>query len=50
MKKALFALLVGLSFAGTVYAACSTHTIMVNGRMVTCTTCCFNGNCTTNCF
>lgn len=32
------------------WAACSTHTYFVNGKMVTCTTCCYGQNCTTNCF
>lgn len=33
------------------YAACTTHTYSVNGRYVTCTTCCdYAGNCNTNCF
>lgn len=50
MKKSIIALLAGLTFAGSVYAACTTHTYIVNGRMVTCTTCCYGGNCTTNCF
>ena len=37
--------------ASAAYAACTTHTYFMNGRYVTCTTCCdFNGNCTTNCF
>ena len=39
-----------LAASAAAYAACSTHTYFVNGRMVTCTTCCFGGgNCTTNC-
>lgn len=49
MKKIL-AGLCALGFATSVYAACSTHTYTVNGKMMTCTTCCYNGNCTTNCF
>jgi len=49
MKK-LLAAVMALGFAGTVYAACTTHTYIINGKMVTCTTCCYNGNCTTNCF
>lgn len=39
-----------LAFSGIAWAACTTHTYFVNGRMVTCTTCCYGGNCTTNCF
>jgi len=49
-KKIVLAVL--LAGATTVaYAACSTHTYMLNGKMVTCTTCCYgNGNCNTTCF
>lgn len=50
MKKSLIALLAGLSFAGSVYAACTTNTYFINGRTVICTTCCFGNNCNTNCF
>jgi len=49
IKKAL-ASLAALGVATSVYASCSTHTYTVNGKMMTCTTCCYNGNCTTNCF
>jgi hypothetical protein len=49
MFKSIVALLAGLSFAGAAMA-CTTHTYFVNGKMVTCTTCCVGGNCTTNCF
>jgi hypothetical protein len=49
IKKAL-ALIGGLAVATSVYAACSTSTVTYNGRIVTCTTCCYGGNCTTNCF
>jgi hypothetical protein len=33
-----------------VAAACTTHTILVDGRMTVCTTCCFGHSCTTTCF
>ena len=49
MKK----LLIGAWLAATasmVWASCTTHTYTVNGRMVTCTTCCYGSNCSTNCF
>ena len=49
MKKVIAAL-AAMGVATSVYAACSTHTYVVNGKMMTCTTCCYNGNCTTNCF
>jgi len=48
MKKLIFVL--GLLASGAAAASCVTHTYFVNGRIVTCTTCCFAGNCTTNCF
>ena len=32
------------------WAACSTHTYFVNGKVIICTTCCYSGNCNTNCF
>lgn len=49
MKKVL----IGIGLAATaslVWASCTTHTYWLNGRMVTCTTCCYGSNCTTNCF
>jgi len=49
MKK-IFMAVIGLTFAGAVYASCTTHTIMSNGKMITCTTCCYAGSCNTTCF
>jgi hypothetical protein len=49
MKK-ITAAIAGLLFASAAYAACTTHTYTINGRMVTCTTCCYGNNCSTNCF
>ena len=49
MKKVLFGLAVA-AFATAVYAQCTTHTYVVNGKYTTCTTCCYNGNCTTTCY
>jgi hypothetical protein len=49
MKKALVALLLSAT-ATVVYAQCTTHTINSGGRLVTCTTCCYGGNCNTTCF
>jgi hypothetical protein len=49
MKKVLL----GLFFAGVAsvaYAQCTTSTVTYGGKMVTCTTCCYNGNCNTTCF
>jgi hypothetical protein len=49
MKKALIA--IGLAAAATAaWASCTTHTVIQGGRMVTCTTCCVGGHCTTTCF
>ncbi len=45
--------IVGLLLAGAVtlaWAQCTTHTYFYNGRMVTCTTCCYGSSCNTNCF
>ena len=49
MKK-VFAAIALATAATAVWANCSTHSINSGGRMVTCTTCCFGPNCTTNCF
>ncbi len=49
MKKTLIALWLA-AVASAAWAACSTHTYMINGKIVTCTTCCYGNNCTTNCF
>lgn len=49
MKKLLMGL--GLSLVATVvYANCTTHSYTINGKFVTCTTCCYGGNCNTTCF
>lgn len=48
MKRFLAALILATT-AGAAYAACTTHTFIQGGRMVTCTTCCSFGHCTTNC-
>lgn len=49
MKKLVLAL-AGLFVASAAYAACTTHSYYVNGRYVTCTTCCYGGNCNTSCY
>lgn len=38
-----------LAIASVAYAACTTHTYFYNGKMITCTTCCYSGNCSTTC-
>lgn len=49
MKKYIIGVV--LAFTATVtYAACVTNTTFSGGRVVTCTTCCYGNNCTTNCF
>ena len=49
MRKFLTAVAL-MAVAGSVYAACTTQTItMPDGKMMFCTTCCFNGNCNTTC-
>lgn len=49
MKKAIIAIALAAAATAT-WAACTTHTFMSGGRTVTCTTCCYGSNCTTNCF
>lgn len=49
MKRLIAAILLATA-ATAAYASCATHTIISNGRMVTCQTCCYSGNCTTTCF
>lgn len=36
--------------AAPALASCTYHTYTVNGRMVTCTTCCYGNMCNTNCY
>jgi hypothetical protein len=38
------------SYAVAAYASCSTNTTTYGGKIVTCTTCCYYGNCNTTCF
>jgi hypothetical protein len=47
LKKIIAVL--ALVIAPAAYAACTTSSIMVNGKMLFCTTCCAGGHCTTNC-
>jgi len=32
------------------WASCTTHTYTIDGRMVSCSTCCFGNHCSTTCF
>lgn len=49
MKKAIIGAYL-VTLATMTWASCTTHTYMMNGRMITCTTCCYGANCTTNCY
>ena len=49
MKRLILALAALLGLSAAAYAACTTHTYIVNGRMMTCTTCCTGSSCTTTC-
>jgi hypothetical protein len=44
------ALAAGIGIPTAAWAACTTHTYYVNGRYVTCTTCCTGSYCNTNCY
>lgn len=49
MKKLIVA--ISLAAAATAaWAACATHTYTLNGKTVTCTTCCYGAQCFTNCY
>jgi hypothetical protein len=44
-------LLLSAVYSPIAAANCVTHTYIINGRMITCTTCCIDGGqCTTTCF
>lgn len=52
--KTLIIALISFAFAVTTPKlvcadGCTTHSYSYNGRVVTCYTCCYYGNCTTNC-
>lgn len=48
--KYVIGILILLSGATVAYA-CNTYTYVVNGKVVTCTSCCYgNGNCQVNCY
>jgi hypothetical protein len=49
MKKITLAI-ASLLFASAAYAACTTNSYFINGKYVTCTTCCYGGNCNTSCY
>jgi hypothetical protein len=49
VKRILAAFGIAMITTGA-WAQCSSHTIFSGNRIVTCTTCCYGPNCTTNCF
>ena len=49
MKKVIIGVYIA-TLATMAWASCTTHSYTMNGRFVTCTTCCYGSNCTTNCF
>ena len=48
MKTILIAVALLTASVGA-YAACTTNTFIYDGKITTCTSCCFGGNCTTTC-
>ena len=49
MKTKLAALLL-IAFSSLAYAdGCTFSTYFINGKLITCTTCCYSGNCNTSC-
>lgn len=48
MKRFIIGAVLALT-AGVVYANCVTNTTITRNGMVTCTTCCYGGSCTTTC-
>jgi len=54
MKRVFYSIIIaGALIIGQVmpvWASCTTHTFLVNGRFTTCTTCCFGSMCNTTCF
>lgn len=49
LAKLLLATILSLNIL-TAYAACTSSTIMSDGKIVTCTTCCAGNHCNTTCF
>ncbi len=41
---------IALFTAGPAAANCTSTTYIVGGKITICSTCCFGGNCTVNCF
>ena len=48
MKKLALGIVLA-TVATATWAACVTQTLTINGRIYTCTTCCYAGKCNTNC-
>jgi len=51
MRKFITGCILALGFVGVVYAGCYTNNVITpDGRMMVCTTCCYEGSgCTTTC-
>lgn len=49
MKRFIIAVLIATTPVAA-HANCRTHTYLINGQYVMCTTCCYSGNCNTTCF
>lgn len=52
MKTLISMAVFGLLFAGAVYASTCTsnRVVTAEGKVVICQTCCYQGQCTTNCY
>lgn len=49
MKKFIIATTI-LLVSASAYAMCTTQTFDMGGKITTCTTCCYEGQCHTTCF
>ena len=50
MKKIILTIAMLVLFASAAYAACTTTTYIIDGKITICTTCCYAGNCTVTCY
>lgn len=48
MKKLIAGIIIAVAPIAA-YAACTTQTYFINGKVIMCTTCCYSGNCNTIC-
>lgn len=49
MKRNLIIAAAIAAFCTSAYASCRYYTIQQGGRMIFCTECCYNGNCSVTC-